>query len=93
MIRAIILTFIILVVIYIFLFRSTKRRKHSDFDTVSEYRELYVDRKSLNQYKNSSADNSSRRVRSYSAFSGDSGSTGTTRYITKYNSSEDYREK
>lgn len=94
MIRAIIFTFLILAVIYFFLFRSTRRRRKRDFDTVAEYRDLYIEKNSLNTYRGAfgnTKDNTGLK-RSYSAYSGDSGNVNN-KYVTKYNSNEDYREK
>jgi len=98
MIKAIILTFIILVVIYIFLFRSTSKRKKQDFDTVAEYRDRYIEKNSLDPYrsqvnKRGTTGITNGKARTYTAYSGDSGTAGNTRYVTKYNSLEDYRDK
>lgn len=95
MVRVIILTAIILAVIYFFLFRSTRNRRKKEYDNVADYRELYLEKKSLHKYKNSLRENAEGQTgSSFSIYSGESGATESSRpYITRYNSTEDYREK
>ena len=93
--KTIVLTIIFLIIIYIFLFRRTKQRKNSDFDSVKEYHDLYLNRTSNTrtsgtEQQNSKNSRGSSRIR----LSGDSYSDyNRTNMVTKYNSSEDYREK
>lgn len=89
--KTIVLTIIFLIIIYIFLFRRTKQRKNSDFDSVKEYHDLYLNRTSNTRTSgNEQNSRGSSRIR----LSGDSYSDyNRTNMVTKYNSSEDYREK
>lgn len=86
MINAIVLTTIILIVIYIFLFRRIRKNREKDFDTISEYHENYIEKKQLYKHHRNSIDN-----KNYTIYSGDSGNMSNN-YVTRYNSNEDYRE-
>ncbi len=66
-VKTLALTTIILVVIYIFIFRRNRKNREKTWDSVKEYRECHVERRKRNN--------------------------GHTDYVTKYNSTEDYREK
>lgn len=90
-IKTLILTAIFVVVIYIFIFKKIKKNKSRDFDSVQAYHDSYLEKKSLTEYH--SRIKSSGSVLS-TRMSGDTGSknSGRTNYVTKYNSTEDYRE-
>ena len=88
--KTIILTFIILVVIYIFIFRRIRKKKNEKFDTIQEYHDAYIKKNGIRRKTNSQNNINT----SFTIYSGDSGSEGrTNNYITKYNSSEDYIER
>ena len=66
-VKTLALTTVILVVIYIFIFRRNRKAREKTWDSVAEYHERYLDR---------------RRQ-----------SDGHDNYVTRFNSTEDYREK
>jgi len=90
-VKIIVLIIIFLVITYFFLFRRTKMRKNQDFDSVKEYHENYLNHKSrITSGYEYRIHNDNARTGMY--LSGDTG-TGRNNTVTKYNSTEDYREK
>lgn len=85
--KTIILTIIFLALIYFFTFRKIRRKRKEDFDTLRDYHEAY-DRKGSQD-----GTREKKQGRDYTLYSADSESEGRTDYVTKYNSTEDYRER
>jgi len=88
MINAIVLTAIILIVIYIFLFRRIKKNREKTFDTVQEYHDNYIDKKSFERSKNQIRKYNNKGFTYYSSNNPDQDND----YVTRFNSEEDYRE-